>query len=197
MTAGIVSAKGRVLSSLNLSDDGRLFSAGDLIQTDAAINPGNSGGPLLNIEGEVIGINRAIQTENFGENGSPVNSGIGFSISVNILKRVAQSLIETGSYDYPLLGIRSSSEITLFDQQRNDLPQSTGALVAGLTENGPADTAGVEVGDLITHIDGREILVFGDLLSYLLTQKAPEESVDLTIIRGDETLIISVILGRR
>ena len=197
MTAGIVSAKGRVLSSLNITEDGRPFSAGDLIQTDAAINPGNSGGPLLNIEGEVIGINRAIQTESFSEAGSPLSSGIGFSVSVNILKRVVQSLIETGSYDYPLLGISSSSEITIFDQQRNNLPQATGALVGGLTEGGPADTAGVEIGDLITHIDGREIIVFGDLLTYLLTQKSPGETVDLTIYRQGETVVITVTLGKR
>ena len=195
MTAGIISAKGRVLSSLNFSDDGSVFSAGDIIQTDAAINPGNSGGPLLNINGEVVGINRAIQV-NF-DSGSPENSGIGFSISVNILKRVVQSLIETGSYSYPLLGIRSSNEITIFDQQQLGLPQTTGAYVGGLSENGPSREAGVEVGDLITHIDGREIIVFGDLLSYLLTQKAPGETVELTVIRSGESLVIPVVLGSR
>ncbi len=197
MTAGIISAKGRVLSSLNITEDGRLFSAGDLIQTDTAINPGNSGGPLLNTNGEVVGINRAIQTTSTTVNGSPVNSGIGFSISVNILKRVAQSLIEEGEYKYPLLGIGSTSELTLFDQQELNLPQSTGAYVESVSPGGPADDAGVEVGDLITHIDGREILVFGDLLSYLLTQKAPGETVELTIIRGNETLVIPVVLGSR
>jgi 2-alkenal reductase len=197
MTVGIVSAKGRVLTSLNITEDGRPFSAGDLIQTDAAINPGNSGGPLLNILGEVIGVNRAIATESFTDQGSPVNSGIGFAISVNILKRVAPSLIETGSYDYPFLGVSSLSEITIFDQEQLNLPQSTGALVTMLTEGGPAATAGLLERDLITHIDGREIIVFGDLLSYLLKEKSPGDDVVLTVIRGTETLEITVTLGAR
>jgi 2-alkenal reductase len=197
MTVGIVSAKGRVLSSLNISEEGRLFSAGDLIQTDAAINPGNSGGPLLNMAGEVIGINRAIRTESFTTEGSPVNSGIGFSISVNILKRVLPHLIETGSYQYPLLGITSLPEITIFDQQTYNLPQTTGAYITGVTAGGPAGQAGVEVGDLITHIDGRFIIAFSDLLSYLLTAKEPGDTVALTILRGGETLEIVVTLGTR
>ncbi len=197
MTVGIVSAKGRVLSSLNDSGNGQFFSAGDLIQTDAAINPGNSGGPLLNLQGEVIGINRAIRTESFSEDGSPVNSGIGFSISVNILKRVLPSLIETGSYQYPLLGLSSLPEITIFDQEELGLPQTTGAYVTTVSPGGPAGSAGVAVGDLITHIDGREVIAFSDLLSYMLTHKAPGEEVTLTILRGDETLEIVVTLGAR
>jgi 2-alkenal reductase len=197
MTVGIVSAKGRVLTSLNITEDGRPFSAGDLIQTDAAINPGNSGGPLLNILGEVIGINRAIQTEAFNVEGSPVNSGIGFAISVNILKRVAPSLIEDGTYDYPFLGVSSLSEITIFEQEELGLPQSTGALITLLTEGGPADQAGLEVGDLITHIDGQEIIVFGDMLGYLLKEKSPGDEVVLTVIRGTETLEFMVTLGAR
>lgn len=82
MTMGIISALGRTLDSAHASPDGNPFSAGDIIQTDAAINPGNSGGPLFNINGEVIGINRAIRTTNFTESGDPVNSGIGFGKSV-------------------------------------------------------------------------------------------------------------------
>jgi 2-alkenal reductase len=197
MTVGIVSAKGRVLTSLNITEDGRPFSAGDLIQTDAAINPGNSGGPLLNIRGEVIGINRAITTESFTVEGSPVSSGIGFAISVNIVKRVVPSLIEDGSYDYPFLGVSSLSEITIFDQEQLGLPQSTGALVTMLTEGGPAAVAGLQERDLITHIDGQEIIVFGDLLGYLLLKKSPGEEVVLTVIRGNETLEFTVTLGAR
>ncbi|HUF37462.1 MAG TPA: trypsin-like peptidase domain-containing protein [Anaerolineales bacterium] len=197
MTVGVVSAKGRVLTSLNITEDGRPFSAGDLIQTDAAINPGNSGGPLLNILGEVIGVNRAIQTESFTTDGSPANSGIGFAISVNILKRVAPSLIADGSYSYPFLGVSSLSELTIFDQEEFNLPQSTGALVTLLTENGPAATGGVRVGDLITHIDEREVIVFGDLLGYLILEKSPGDEVVLTVIRGGETLEITVTLGAR
>jgi 2-alkenal reductase len=197
MTVGILSAKGRVLSSLNESNQGGFFSAGDLLQTDAAINPGNSGGPLLNLSGQVIGVNRAIRTESFTNQGSPVNSGIGFAISVNIVKRVVPSLIENGSYEYPLLGISSLPEITVFDQEQFDLPQTTGAFVITVPDGGPAAQAGVLVGDLITHIDGRELLNFGELLSYLLTQKAPGEDVVLSILREGETIDITVTLGSR
>ncbi len=197
MTVGILSAKGRVLSSLNESGQGGFFSAGDLLQTDAAINPGNSGGPLLNLSGQVIGVNRAIRTESFTTEGSPLNSGIGFAISINIVKRVVPGLIEFGEYEYPLLGISSLPEITVFDQEQFDLPQTTGAFVITVPEGGPADEAGVLVGDLITHIDGRELLNFGDLLSYLLTQKAPGEDVVLSILRNGETLDVIVTLGSR
>ena len=86
MTYGIVSSIGRTAESLNNSPNGGTFSTGDVIQTDAAINPGNSGGPLINLAGEVVGINRSIQTFNTNAQNEPVNSGIGFAISVNILK---------------------------------------------------------------------------------------------------------------
>ena len=101
MTVGIISALGRTLDSAHSTPDGTFFAAGDIIQTDAAINPGNSGGPLINLNGEVIGVNRAIRTTAFTETGEPVNSGIGFAISVNIIKRVVPVLIAQGKYDYP------------------------------------------------------------------------------------------------
>ena len=96
MTLGIVSARGRMLDSMRESPSGGYFTAADLIQTDAAINPGNSGGPLLNLNGEVIGINRAIRTN--GEDGVSTlsNSGIGFAVPVDVVKRVAPYLIENG-----------------------------------------------------------------------------------------------------
>jgi len=197
ITIGIVSAKGRTLESLSTAPGGGSYSAGDIIQTDAAINPGNSGGPLLNLNGEVIGINRAIQSDTFSNVGEPVNSGIGFAISINIVKRVVPFLIEQGFYEYPLIGISSPEEITLFDQEDLRLPQATGALVTLVVEGGPAEQGGVQVGDLITHIDGREILVFGDLLSYLLNNKSPGEQVVLTILRGNEPIDLTITLGSR
>ncbi|MBI3161745.1 MAG: trypsin-like peptidase domain-containing protein, partial [Chloroflexi bacterium] len=113
MTVGIISALGRVLDSMHATQQGRPFTAGDIIQTDAAINPGNSGGPLFNLNGEVIGVNRAIRTTNFTEEGQPVNSGISFAISINIVKRVAPVLIAEGKYDYPYLGIASLDSLSL------------------------------------------------------------------------------------
>ncbi|HNT54864.1 MAG TPA: trypsin-like peptidase domain-containing protein, partial [Anaerolineaceae bacterium] len=98
MTIGIISAKGRVLDSLRESGTGGFFSAGDMLQTDAAINPGNSGGPLLNLNGEVVGVNRAIYTEATNATDQPVNSGIGFAISVSIVRNVVPAIISQGYY---------------------------------------------------------------------------------------------------
>lgn len=197
MTIGIVSAKGRVLESLNEAPGGNFFSAGDLIQTDAAINPGNSGGPLLNLNGEVIGVNRAIRTDNINPIGTPSNSGIGFAISINILKQVVPSLIEQGFYHYPYIGISSLPEVTLLVQEELNLPQSTGAYVTQVVPGGPADDAGLEDGDLIIAVDSREVLVFGDLLSYIINQKHPGDEIVLTVLRQEEEVEIPVTLERR
>ena len=118
MTLGIISAKGRILDSIRTTADQTPYSAGDIIQTDATINPGNSGGPLLNLSGEVVGINRAIRTSGTTLEGEAVNSGIGFAVSINIVKRVVPYLIRDGNYDYPYLGISSSSrDFTLSEWQ--------------------------------------------------------------------------------
>ena len=197
MTVGIVSAKSRVLASLNDAPNGGFFSAGDIIQTDAAINPGNSGGPLLNLNGEVIGVNRAIHTGNFTSVGSPTNSGIGFAISVGIVKRVTPALIATGFYEYPYLGIASSTELSLFDQEQLGLRQSTGAYVSNVVSGGPSDQAGLRQGDLVIAIDSRDVLVFGDLLAYLITHKGPGDEVLLTVLREGQELNIPIVLGSR
>ncbi|MDP2778700.1 MAG: trypsin-like peptidase domain-containing protein, partial [Anaerolineales bacterium] len=186
MTMGIISALGRILDSARTTPDGNPFSAGGIIQTDAAINPGNSGGPLFNINGEVIGINRAIRTTNFTESGDPVNSGIGFAISINIVKRVAPVLIETGKYDYPFLGISSMDALSLEMVNALGLSQYTGAYVTSVVPGGPADKAGIKAGstptniprllgggDLIIAIDGRETRSFDEMLAYLITNKSP------------------------
>jgi S1-C subfamily serine protease len=197
MTIGIVSGKSRTLDSLREAPGGQTFTAGDVIQTDAAINPGNSGGPLLNLLGEVIGINRAIRTGNFNELGEPTNSGIGFAVSVNILKRVAPSLIAEGSYDYPYLGISAFPEISLSLQEQENLPTSSGVFVTEVVEQGPSDQGGVQVGDLIVKADGRDLRVFGDLIAYLFNYKSPGDSVELTILRDGEEITSTVVLGVR
>ena len=210
MTTGIVSSLGRTLESLRQAPGGSNFSAGDIIQTDAAINPGNSGGPLLNLDGEVIGVNRAIRTFNFTSDAEPLNSGIGFAIAINIVKRVAPSLISEGKYDYPYLGISSLSDLSLLQQEALQLPQSSGAYVTTVTPESPADRAGIRGGtvptdfptlfsggDLIIAIDGDPIQTFNDLLSYLIHKKNPGDTIIMTILRDNQEIEVELTLGKR
>ncbi len=212
MTLGIVSALGRTLDSAHTTTDGNFFTAGDIIQTDAAINPGNSGGPLFNTNGEVIGINRAIRTDSTTANGQPANSGIGFAISINIVKRVAPGLIATGNYDYPFLGVSSlpSELMSLPVVEALGLKSYTGAYVTDVVAGGPAEKAGIIPGstptnipnlfgggDLIVAIDGREVHTFDEMLSYLITNKGPGDLVVLQVLRGSDKVDITVVLGSR
>ncbi len=210
MTTGIISALGRTLDSQREAPGGSFFTAGDIIQTDAAINPGNSGGPLFNLNGEVIGVNRAIRTTAMTSIGEPVNSGIGFAISINIVKRVVPVLIETGKYDYPYLGISSVDELSLTQIEALGLKSFTGAYVTGVAANGPAQKAGIRAGeqatsqqglaaggDLIIAIDGQPVLRFDDLLKYLINNKSPGDTVVLTVLRGEEKVDIPVVLDKR
>lgn len=210
MTSGIVSGLGRTLESFREAPGGANFTAGDIIQTDAAINPGNSGGPLLNYAGEVIGVNRAIRTLNFTPGEEPINSGIGFAIAINIVKRVVPGLIEDGEYSYPYLGISSYSDLGLFEQEALGLPQSTGAYVNTVTPGGPADKAGViggseatdfpgllAGGDLIVAIDRQAIKSFNELLSYLINYKSPGDTVVLTVLRDGKELDLELTLEER
>jgi len=212
MTVGIVSAVGRTLESERQAPTGGLFTAGAIIQTDAAINPGNSGGPLLNMKGEVIGVNRAIRTENFTANGDPTSSGVGFAVPVNIIKRVVPSIIEKGSYDYPYLGVSSISgdSLNLIILEDLGLPSDArGAYVTCVTSGGPADEAGIigasncndsllqPGGDLIIAIEGVRVLEFNDLLTYLILETEPGEEVLLTILRNGEEVNIPVTIGAR
>ena len=197
MTTGIVSSIGRTLDSLNLSSSGRAFSAGDIIQTDAALNPGNSGGPLLNLDGEVIGVNRAIRTFASTDSQEPVNSGIGFAVSVNIVKRVVPSLISDGSYSYPYLGISSWPDIPLEEAERIGLEKAIGALVTSVIPDGPAAQAGIQVDDVILSIDGLEILDFSEMLSYLFNYTSPGDTVDLEVFRNGEVITLELTIGAR
>ncbi|HJU58567.1 MAG TPA: trypsin-like peptidase domain-containing protein [Nitrososphaeraceae archaeon] len=199
LTEGIVSGLGRLLPSAppspeNLFGNGdRIvsFSIPDIIQTDAAINPGNSGGPLLNFNGEVIGINSAI----FSNTG--VYAGVGFAIPSNTLKKVIPELIEKGSYKHPWLGI-TGIDVTPDIAQKMNLTEPRGFLVIDVNANGPADKAGIRGGDKIDRIDGREIELGGDIiiaidgkpvrkiddvLSHLEREKSVGDKISLTIIR--------------
>jgi 2-alkenal reductase len=210
MTVGIVSARGRVLDSMRQTEAGTYYSSGDTIQTDALINPGNSGGPLLNLNGEVIGVNRAIQTAGLSITGGAVNTGIGFAISSNTVRKVVPSLIENGSYAYPYLGLSSYSNASLAMIEMLNLPQSTGAYVASVVTGGPADQAGIKGGtqptsvqglskggDLIVAVDGIEIKDFSELMSYLVLNTSVGDEIVLTVIRSGQTMDIPVILGQR
>jgi S1-C subfamily serine protease len=197
MSLGIVSSLGRSLDSMNVSQDGAFFSAGDLIQTDAAINPGNSGGPLLNLSGQVVGVNRAIRSFASTEEGNALNSGIGFAVSSNVIARVVPSLITEGDYDYPYLGISSQSDLSLGQALELGLESNAGSLVSSVATDGPADEAGVLPGDFIIAIDGISIKDFDQMIAYLFTHKSPGETATLTVIRDGEEIDIDLVLGSR
>lgn len=210
MTTGIISSFGRTLDSIRSAPGGNFFTAGDLIQTDAAINPGNSGGPLLDLNGNVIGVNRAIRTFNFTSQADPLNSGIGFAIAINIVKRVAPALINEGFFDYPYLGISSIDDISLIQQEALDLPVSTGAYISTVNPDSPASRAGLRGGsvptdifnlysggDLIVAVDDQPIQTFSNLLSYLIQEKSPGDVITLTVLRDGEEIDIDLTLGKR
>lgn len=212
MTSGIVSAIGRTLESEREAPTGGVFSAGAIIQTDAAINPGNSGGPLINLNGEVIGVNRAIRTESFTSTGDPTNSGVGFAVPVNIIRRVVPYLISDGSYSYPYLGISSISgdSLNLPILEFLGLPDNArGVYVTCVTPEGPAEVAGLigsgdcganginPGGDLITAIDGISISDFSDLISYLIMKTEPGMEINLTVFRADQEFEVKLVIGAR
>ena len=214
MTTGIVSALGRsLLSDVATAPGGGYFSSSDIIQTDAALNPGNSGGPLINLQGEVIGVNQAIRTNNSTTSGEASNSGIGFAISINMVKKVVPSLIQTGTFEFPYLGI---STVDVFDSMSLDeitslgLTQFTGAYVTSVSAGSPAEQAGVipsnpdpnstqlnSGGDLIIAIDSQPVKRFDDLISYLYTEKSPGDTVVLTVLRGSEKVDLTLTLATR
>ncbi len=212
MTSGIVSAIGRTLDSERAAPGGQPFSSGDILQTDAAINPGNSGGPLISLQGEVIGVNRAIRTESFTVSGDAANSGVGFAIPVNIVKRVVPSLIQDGHYDYPYLGISSlnQSTLNLHTLERLELPADTvGVYVTCVTDGGPADQAGMHGagacddgnllpgGDLIVAIDGHPLETFNDLISYLVSSTQVGQQIVISVIRQGEEVELTLAVGAR
>jgi S1-C subfamily serine protease len=201
MTLGIVSGLGRTQPASQAAGGG-FFSTADIIQTDAAINPGNSGGPLFNLNGEVVGVNQSIRTNNFNQmTGNAVNSGVGFSISINLVKKIVPVLIRDGKYEYPYLGITSSSDLSLTEIEALGLSTYQGAYVFEVVPGGPADQAGIRAGtiptrlqgrnaggDLIIAFDGKPVTTFDELLSYLTTTKSPGDTVVLTVLRDGEQM---------
>jgi S1-C subfamily serine protease len=210
MTLGIVSALGRTLPAdqQNVQDTG-LFQNPQIIQTDAAINPGNSGGPLLDIRGRVVGVNAAIRTDS----GVRANSGVGFAIPVNTVKRIVPQLIEKGSASYAYLGVTADNRFSIAELAvALKLPVDRGVLISSVTPNGPADQAGlrggaktarvrgVQVttgGDIITAIDGTPLRDFDDMITYLANRTNVGQTVTLTIIRDGKEMTVQVKLGER
>lgn len=203
LSLGIVSGLGRSLTSDRLAEGGGRYSLPQVIQTDAAINPGNSGGPLLNLAGEVIGVNSAIRTS------TGTNSGVGFSIPVNAVRRVAPALIADGVYRYPYMGIRMD-ELDLEAQQALGLPQSAGAYVTDVSPGTPAQAAGIRggsvdattgaitaTGDLIIAVDGQPVNNPDDIISFLVFETEVGQTITLTVIRGGEQIEVPLVLGER
>ena len=209
MTSGIVSGLSRLLpaqaSQGPLGTQQSAFSIPDIIQTDAAINPGNSGGPLLNMRGEVVGINTAI----FSATGAFV--GVGFAVPSNAISNIVPALIENGSFEHPWLGI-SGTDVTPDIASAIGLQESRGFLVIDVTEGGPADSAGIQGGDRLAQIGGRQIELGGDvilaidnmtvrkiddLLGYLEASTEVGRTVTLTVWRDGEIRHINATLEAR
>ncbi len=196
MTTGIVSALGRTLPSQARIAGGGQFSIPSVIQTDTAINPGNSGGPLLNLAGEVVGINTAI------ESSDRQFSGVGFAVPSDSVARIVPILIERGEFPHPWLGISGTD---LNSQIRQDLglpSEQVGILVVSILEGGPASGTGLlsyedGQGDLITNVDGFVIRDFEDLLTFISGKTSVGQTITLSILRNAEQIEIPVELGER
>jgi S1-C subfamily serine protease len=203
MTTGIVSGLGRLLPTAG----GSGFSIPNAIQTDAPINPGNSGGPLLNTQGQVVGMNTAILS------GTGGFSGIGFAVPSNTIAKIVPRLIEKGSYPHPYLGLTGATLTSDIAQNITGLSATNASNLKGIavntiTKDAPADKAGIHgsttdqysqkhVGDIITAIDGRHITKMDELISYLDQHKSVGDNVTLTVYRNGHTLDLKATLTAR
>jgi S1-C subfamily serine protease len=183
VTKGVISGLGRGIEA------GSPFQGTErlegVIQTDAAINPGNSGGPLLNSEGEVIGVNVAVSAQ--GQN-------IGFALPINRVKEVIQNFRTTGEFERPYIGV-SYQPISKQAALLNDVPQ--GAYVREVIGSSPADKAGIKAGDIITEIDGKKLDEGENSLTSLVNKKKIGESVSVKLWREGKTETLQVKLEKR
>jgi S1-C subfamily serine protease len=201
MTAGIISGVGRLIPN----DLAGQFSIPDVIQTDAPVNPGNSGGPLLNMRGEVIGINSAIYST------TGQSAGVGFAIPSNTMTKVVPSLITNGSFQHPWLGV-SGTDMTPGIAAALGLNQPRGLLVVDVVDGSPAAQAGIRGGDDPRSIDGRDINLGGDVITaiddktvrkiddilvFLEREKTAEDNLKLTILRDGQLQDINIALAAR
>ena len=179
VTAGIVSAKGRAIGAGPYDD---------FIQTDASINPGNSGGPLLNLNGEVIGINTAIMSQSGG------NIGIGFAIPIDLAKPIVAQLKSRGKVTRAWLGV-AIQDVTPELAKSFGLQEPHGALVAEVTKDGPADKAGLKRGDVITAFNGTPVTESHELPA-VVAESAVGTQVDVTVLRDGQEHTFTVTLGK-
>ncbi|MEM6978972.1 MAG: Do family serine endopeptidase [Planctomycetota bacterium] len=184
VTAGIISGKNRVQGII---ENGRGFE--DFLQTDAAINPGNSGGPLVNLRGELVGINTAILSR------SGASAGIGFAIPVSLANPVLNSIIENGEVRRGFLGAQVA-EITQEVVDAFGLKTDTGAMIKAVLENQPAAAAGLQPGDVVLSIDGKPVTSSTRLVNYIAS-RPPGASVQLVVNRYGERLNVTVNLQER
>jgi S1-C subfamily serine protease len=200
VTAGIVSALGRAVQEPASSGPGGGPNGGasgsvggflvDAIQTDAPINPGNSGGPLINLSGEVVGINTLAAVQ--AEPGVPAQN-IGFAIAINTAKQIADQLVATGHVTYPYIGVSLAPNSPAI-AARFGFPNKPGMIVYQVDPSGPAAKVGVQPNDVITAVDGQSIQDESTLYKILL-QKKPGDKMNLTLARGDQTVNVTVTLG--
>ena len=206
MSTGIVSGLGRLLADGGTTASGQSYSIPDIVQTDAAINPGNSGGPLLDLAGNVIGVNTAI------ESAVRSNSGVGYAIPADLVARVAPALIATGKFEVSYLGISGSTLGADLARATGLDANQRGVLVGDVVTGGPADNAGllgssqdttidglpVQVGgDVIVGVDGKPVQQFDDLLSYLVRHTSAGDQITLSILRNGQPMDLKVTLGVR
>jgi len=190
MTLGIVSALDRTIEGFTS------FSIGGVIQTDTPINPGNSGGPLLNLSGQVIGVNSQIVSEN------RINSGVGFAVPSNLTRRVAEELIQFGTVNYSYLGM-GGEEVDIDFIERYELPNDTrGVVVTRVRGNAPAEIGGLQAItnttlDIITAVDGRPVINLSMLIGYLSSNTVPGQTVQMTVLRDGQIINLPVTLGER
>ncbi|MDB5106740.1 MAG: protease Do [Fibrobacteres bacterium] len=181
VTTGIISAKGRQNTGLS--------TYGNFLQTDAAINPGNSGGPLLNLDGEVVGINTAIYSQSGGY------MGIGFAIPVNLARNIMESLVKNGKVTRGWLGV-SIQAVSMDMAEALGLKGRKGALIGDVVPGGPADKAGLKRGDVILKLQGQDIRDANDLMNRI-AMIAPGTKVDLTVFRDGRESTLSAKITKR
>jgi serine protease DegQ len=181
VTMGIISALGRNHLGINTFEN--------FIQTDAAINPGNSGGALVDTNGNLLGINTAIYSRSGG------SLGIGFAIPVTTVKKVMESIISTGQVVYGWIGVEPQ-DITPELAESFGLSRKSGAIIAGVLKNGPADKAGIRPGDILVAVEGKPVTDTTDMLN-LIAQLTPGDKAKMTVLRRSQETTLNVTVGKR